>query len=683
MQVFGSHRFAVNGAATKAAFSTDGKMIARASLGEVTVWDFEGRQLAYLPIERHVVSVGFCAGDRLLVAFAPLNSDTVKSAPPGTPSVYAWRLPGFEPVTVPPGIGFDERRIAISARTPYIAISKRDYSHGPIAPRVRLYSTDSWEEVAVWHIPAERLHDMVFSPEGRELALMADDRIILQAVPPGAEPREVRIVRGVWGHLAYSLDGKHVAVSNGFGVSLRDRSLGDARYIRGPTSDAWEFARRQSGVDNPPLPPSRLVPPPIDEDTKPPPAKRHMDSSADSRRLNEIKCLAVSPDGSRVYCAVNFYDRRAQHPFVLEEYDVATRELRWIRSSVRDIVGIAPSPDGKRLLVWGRSYAHKLDLVPLETGKSEHPSSRFYDRDVVTLSRDGRSVARSAPGSRVEVWEVPGGRKTHSIRMPLPGGPVAFGGRGQLLTAFSNRNIHVLDTETEEVRTIPVADEEERVSGCAVSADGLHGFLTLRSLAGRLGRVRRYALPQWKLDAEAKIECEPSKRGWYGKQPFSVAASPDGKLVAVGTSRASVLVHDAGKLGLLHELACPLKPGGSKYHYVERLDFSPDGKLLAAATQDGLVYVWRAASGEKVHTLDAGASAGAVRFGPSGRRLLVGVRGVQVWDLASPEKHIKEIGLRTTVSSISEPVSSAGRTWIALGCSNGLAYLMKLDLPTE
>ncbi|MHC5057977.1 MAG: hypothetical protein ACYTKD_25215 [Planctomycetota bacterium] len=39
--------------------------------------------------------------------------------------------------------------------------------------------------------------------------------------------------------------------------------------------------------------------------------------------------------------------------------------------------------------------------------------------------------------------------------------------------------------------------------------------------------------------------------------------------------------------------------------------------------------------------------------------------------------------LRTTVSSISEPVSSGGRTWVALGCSNGLAYLMKLVLPAE
>ncbi len=690
LQVFGSHRFAINGEATCAAFSSDGELVACASAREMTVWDRRGRQIVCLGVSYFVQAISFSNDDHLLLAFQRVNESVRRECGPETPAVYAWRVPGYEPLDVPPELGQDCERAAISSATSFIAIY--DEKHVPrwrADCRVRLIDTGTWKETASWKVPP--LRNLVFSPDGKELALIAEDRVILRAVGSGGKPQEVQVNRPpLTVCLAYSLDGKHVALSDGYGLSLRDRSLNRIRHLRDQPSHMPGQVTHPvllSGPESfpilpaPPSIPGPSEPPSWDEPARSPPRTEPSGLSEGSMPAHEIVAAAISPDAKTAFCVQSYYSDPSEDAFAIEAYDTDTGEMRWLRTSVRGVKGLVPSPDGKHLAVWGGSLCHKLDLIPLATGESENPIVRGYGRGTVVLSEDGRLLARSGDNGTTELWEVRSGRKLKTFRQPFLGAPVAFIAAGRELFTFCSKEIGIISLDAEAVsRAQTVAGKNEFVNGVALSADERFAFVAIMKIKGS-GRLARYRLPGLEPAGSSDIESEVTETGWHPNQPYCVALSPDQKLVVMGMQTARVEVWDAEALRRVRVLPCPFKPGTNPVHYVTRVAFSPDGRLIAAPTRDGLVYVWDAVSGEQIHRLDVGRSASAVRFGPTSRHLLVGGRGLAAWDLTKPESPCSSMDLRTGVGSISEPIEKGDTTWVALGCGNGLAYLARLELP--
>jgi WD40 repeat protein len=162
-------------------------------------------------------------------------------------------------------------------------------------------------------------------------------------------------------------------------------------------------------------------------------------------------------------------------------------------------------------------------------------------------------------------------------------------------------------------------------------------------------------------------------------QSFSVAYSPDGKLIAIGgfkevrlidaatrklvgtlsghaeTVRAVAFSSDGKRLAAAGggpgrkgevrtwdvENRTPLKtiPGHSDAIYATA--FSPDGKLIATSSYDKLVKLWDAETGAEVRTLkDHIDAVYTLAFTPDGKRLASGAadRTIKIWNIATGQR---------------------------------------------
>ena len=112
---------------------------------------------------------------------------------------------------------------------------------------------------------------------------------------------------------------------------------------------------------------------------------------------------------------------------------------------------------------------------------------------------------------------------------------------------------------------------------------------------------------------------------------FSVAFSPDSKLVASGSSDNTVKIWDAATG------ACTQTLEGHS-DYVRSVAFSPDSKLVASGSYDKTVKIWDTATGVYTQTLEGHSGfVCSVAFSPDSKLVASGSydKTVKIWDAAT------------------------------------------------
>jgi len=341
-----------------------------------------------------------------------------------------------------------------------------------------------------------------------------------------------------------------------------------------------------------------------------------------------VQSVSFSPDSKRIAVAAE--------TGTVGIWEVATgRRIRELSVGEAEVEEAIYADNGRVLITSDDSGA--VSFLDLGTGKPARTPLSVGDSPAIALalSPDERLLAATSFDGSVHVWDL---RAGVAYGAPLragtsPASDVAFSPDGTELVSAHIGSAVVWSMTGERVIGKLLGGEAAVVTDAAFGPDG--SWLVLGRLGGdaivvdaATGR-QRHRLP-------------------VGPVVSSVAARPDGQLVAVATIDGRVHLFDP------RSGAAVGRPLGARGPVVWQVAFSPDGKLLAVAidpngidgigaqARDGEVQLWDADARRRVGRAirPRAGSVFAVAFDREGKRLATGsFKGrLDVWDVETRER---------------------------------------------
>jgi WD40 repeat protein len=338
------------------------------------------------------------------------------------------------------------------------------------------------------------------------------------------------------------------------------------------------------------------------------------------------RLIALDNDGTRVALGTNTGQ--------VVIWNTTTKTQEFALGVSYDASSIAFSPDGTRLAV-SHGYGNEIwNLVPGQEALTlvNHDSDEESAAVGLAYSPDGRRILATGTSTNPNVWDVQTGQKLltlagHTARVRA----AAWSPDGTLLATGGEDQTAILWDATTGARKLTLTGHTDHIFAIAFSPDS-HRLGT----ASLDGSLRIWDVHTGELVFAVAREGVQATRG--------VAWSPDGLHIAITTLGIDAL-HGA-HLYILNALT------GETEHDtalgdtgIGHLMYSPDGTRIAAAMSDGQVFdVIDAHTGEKVLTLPGhGVTAAAIAFSPD--EALIATGGfdnlAQLWDANTGKELLK------------------------------------------
>ncbi len=366
--------------------------------------------------------------------------------------------------------------------------------------------------------------------------------------------------------------------------------------------------------------------------------------------------LAATADGRRLF---------ATSTGAGETYEIDPRRLRVVRRYPIGGSSMSVRPDGRKFAIGSddgrlRLFDPRSGAITRLSGRHDSPLSRTF------FAPDGRTLVSSRDDGEVLVWDLPEGtvRETYSAHNAGVGGLEITSDGDTLYTAGLDSRAFAWDLSGERRLVQPFDagppfipdDGDEYPKGLAASPDGK--TLAVSQSDGTVILI----------DAET-LQRRRSARVLHGFVA-AIAFSPDGRLLAATGKDGELRLVDARTLSPVEKLT---GLGSTS----QALAFSHDGRLLAASENfGGPVRIWdvgrRELTGVKFRTL-----APSLEFSPDGRFLALAAfdRGFEIRDPATGEV-VKR--LKTDDMARSVAFSPSGDL-LATGYYDGLVQLWSTE----
>jgi WD40 repeat protein len=278
-----------------------------------------------------------------------------------------------------------------------------------------------------------------------------------------------------------------------------------------------------------------------------------------------LRSVAFSPDGKRLAAG-------GEGSLFLVVWDVANGkkaiDLVNDRDLSQDVTSVRFSPDGAWLAV--ATAETKFSLWDAKSWKrkrafSGHPGNVFG----VAFSPDGKLIAAGCSGGIIKLWDVATGKKKGVLKGHASWAwPMVFSPSGKLLySGGGEATIRIWDVaRKKQVHTFAFVDKDDCVDALSLSPDGRYLAAT-----GRLG-----AIGVWRLKDRKQV----SKL--FGSQ--CVFTKNSKRLLVLRGERLALVDPQSGATRSVVRL-----PRGS----YKSLALSPDGRLLAVGTDSsGHADLW-------------------------------------------------------------------------------------------
>jgi len=317
----------------------------------------------------------------------------------------------------------------------------------------------------------------------------------------------------------------------------------------------------------------------------------------------EVRCLAFTPDGSRL--AVGGSDR------VIHIWDPQKSELV-AGQGARSGHPIDLSPAG---ILVSTCCGSELQAWDVKSGQARPPAGLVAKPLAVACSPDGRWIAATSanPDSRLHIYDV----KTQTLRPPVEGprAPMTFAAfspdsRRLATCCRSDGTAWLWNPEDGE----PMLIIPEAAEGCTVEAVAFHpnnswlacGGVDYLATGGSDG-----AVTIWDIETRERVTAVVG--GALG-----LAFDPTGQRLAVVTPDATVCLWQIAKLELIQEIRFPEAGAVAAA-------FSPDGdgRYLAVACDDHTLRLFDTASGRQFR-VELDSCPRSLRFSVDGRTVYTG-----------------------------------------------------------
>jgi len=173
----------------------------------------------------------------------------------------------------------------------------------------------------------------------------------------------------------------------------------------------------------------------------------------------------------------------------------------------------------------------------------------------------------------------------------------------------------------------------------------------------------------WDVSTEQTLRTLPSHTNWVR----SVAFSPDGSLLASGSNDKTIRIWDVSTGQTLRILPDHVSA-------VWSVAFSPDGSLLASGSGDDTIKIWDVSTGKVLHTLFGHSdSVYSVAFSPNSSQLASSSNDhtVRIWDVSTgQQKTDKILGVNYAQSVTFSPED---KSLLAFGLNDGRIYIWDLS----
>lgn len=293
------------------------------------------------------------------------------------------------------------------------------------------------------------------------------------------------------------------------------------------------------------------------------------------------------------------------------------------------------STDGRLLALGSSADAHVQLFSRGDAGTTTTQAGRIELADAtleiyaLVLSPDGTLLAVGDTAARVSLWDVSDptaprqvGEDLTGPQGPIQGLSVSPDGRELIAVGLGDGAFRFELTDPADPQPLPLLPADDITWSVAHSPDG-------RSVAvgTELGEVLL-----WDLDdprqPELTATLTPTDRSM-----LSVGFSPDGQVLVAGSRDGTVHAYD-----LEARPPAPLElPDAAFDSWINALAFSPDGRFLAVGSSDGQLRLWEREGWTLLGSLPnpAGLTSVAFTAGPD-TLLTAGIDGhARLWDLAA------------------------------------------------